>query len=125
VLEFLCGVVRRRQKDETEEDDRLQVQACQALAEIGRVVPSARSTIQPVLIQALDPESGKGLLARWSPTATKSDAVRAAICTTLGQIGDTEAAEALIKMTKDKSPLLRERAARALRQFQDRLSRRT
>jgi HEAT repeat protein len=125
VLEFLCGVVRRRQKDEGEEDDRLQIQACQALAEIGHAVPSARSTIQPVLIQALDPESGKGLLGRWSPAAMKSDAVRAAICTALGQIGDAAAAEALIKLTKDKSPLLRERAARALRQFQDRLSRRS
>ncbi len=125
VLEFLCGVVRRRQKDEVEEDDRLQIQACQALAEIGRVVPSARSAIQPVLIQALDPESGKGLLGRWSPTATKSDTVRAAICATLGQIGDTAAAEALIKLSKDRSPFLRERAARALRQFQDRLSRRS
>jgi len=125
VLEFLCGMVRRRQKNEAEEDDRLQMQACQALAEIGRVVPSIRSNIQPVLIQALDPESGKGLLGRWSPTAMKSDAVRAAICTTLGQIGDTEAAEVLIKLSKDKSPLLRERATRALRQFQDRLSRRS
>ncbi|HSC69970.1 MAG TPA: HEAT repeat domain-containing protein, partial [Candidatus Methylomirabilis sp.] len=125
VLEFLCGVVRRRHKDEAEEDDRSQIQDCQALAEIGRVVLSARSTIQPVLIQALDPEGGKGLLGRWSQTSTKSDAVRAAICATLGQIGDTTAAEALIKLTKDKSPLLRERAARALRQFQDRLSRRS
>jgi HEAT repeat protein len=122
VLEFLCGVVRRRQKEEAEEDDRLQIQACQALAEIGRVMPSARATIQPVLIQALDPESGKGLLGRWSSTATKSHAVRVAICTTLGQIGDTAAAEALIKLTKDKNPILRERAARALRQFQNRLS---
>lgn len=125
VLEFLCGVVRRRQKDEAEEDDRLQIQACQALAEIGRAAPSTRSTMQPVLIQALDLQSGKGLLGRWSLTATRSDAVRAAICATLGQIGDTTAAEALIKLTKDKSPFLRERAARALRQFQDRLSRRS
>lgn len=124
VLQFLCEVVRKRRKDEAEEDDRTQVQACHALAEIGRAVPSARSTIQPVLIQSLDPESGKGLLGRWSPTATKSDTVRSAICAALGQIGDTEAAEALIKMTKDKSPLLRDRAARALRQFQDRLSQR-
>jgi HEAT repeat protein len=76
------------------------------------------------LIQALDPDSGKGLLGRWSPTATKSDTVRGAICTTLGQIGDTQAAEALIKMTKDKSPVLRDRAARALRQFQERLAHR-
>ncbi|MEK7205503.1 MAG: HEAT repeat domain-containing protein, partial [candidate division NC10 bacterium] len=124
VVQFLCDVVRKRRKDEAEEDERLQVQACQALAEIGHAEPSVRATIQPVLIQALDPDGGKGLLGRWSPTATKSDTVRGAICTTLGQIGDTQAAEALIKMTKDKSPVLRDRAARALRQFQERLAHR-
>jgi len=124
VVQFLCDVVRKRRKDEAEEDDKLQVQACQALAEIGHAEPSVRSTIQPVLIQALDPDGGKGLLGRWSPTATKSETVRGAICTTLGQIGDTQAGEALVKMTKDKSPLLRDRAARALRQFQERLAHR-
>jgi HEAT repeat protein len=124
VVQFLCDVVRKRRKDEAEEDDRLQVQACQALAEIGHAEPSVRSTIQPILIQALDPDGGKGLLGRWSPTAMKTDTVRAAICTTLGHIGDSQAGEALVKMTKDKSPLLKERAARAHRELQERLTRR-
>ena len=124
VVQFLCDVIRKRRKDEAEEDDRLQVQACQALAEIGHAEPSVRSTIQPVLIQALDPDGGKGLLGRWSPSTTKSDTVRGAICTALGQIGDTQAAEALIKMSKEKSPVLKDRAARALRQFQERLAHR-
>lgn len=120
VVDFLCEVVRKRRKDEAEEDDHLQVQACQALAEVGRAAPSVLLRIQTVLIQALDLDGGKGLLGRWSGTAGKSDAVRGAICTVLGQIGGPEAAQVLAQMGKDKSPAVRDRAARALRQLEGR-----
>lgn len=121
VIDFLCEVVRKRHhKDEAEEDDHLQVQACHALVEVSHAAPSILPRIQSVLIQALDLDGGKGLLGRWGGTAGKSDAVRAAICTILGQIGGPEAAQALTRMGRDKSPGVRDRAARALRQLEGR-----
>lgn len=122
VIDFLCEVVRKRRKDEAEEDDHLQVHACQALAEVGRAGPSVLSRIESVLIQALDLDGGKGLLGRWRGTAGKSDPVRGAICTVLGQIGGPEAAHALARMNRDRNPAVRDRAARALRQLEGRAS---
>lgn len=120
VVDFLCEVVRRRCKGEPEEDDRLQIQACQALAEVGRAAASLVPHIEAVLIQALDLDAGKDSLGRWGGSVGKSDAVRGAICTTLGQIGGPVAAARLARMLGEKSLLVRDRAARALRQLEGR-----
>jgi len=122
VVDFLCEVVRKRHKGEPEEDDQLQIQACQALAEVGRTVASLIPGIESTLIQALVVDGGKGFFGRWGGSAGKSDAVRGAICSTLGQIGGPEAAASLGRMLGEKSVLVRDRAARALKQLQGRLA---
>lgn len=122
VVDFLCEAIRKRRKDEPEEDDHLQLQACQSLAEVCRAAPSLLLRIESVLIQALDLDGSKGLLGRWSGAPGKSDAVRGAICTVLGQIGGHEAALALGRLAGEKSVLVRDRAARALRQLEGRLA---
>jgi HEAT repeat protein len=125
VVDFLCEVIRKRRKDEPEEDAHLQVQACQALAEACRVTPSLSPRIESLLIQALDLEGGKGLLSRWSGATGKSDAVRGTICTALGQIGGQDSAAALRRLAGDKVLPVREKATRALRQLEARLLQRT
>jgi len=115
-------VVRRRRKDEPEEDDHRQIQACQALTEVGRTAVSLVPRIESTLIEALDLDGGKGFLARWGGSAGKSDAVRGAICTALGQIGGPMAAAVLGRMLGEKSVLIKDRAARALRQLEERLA---
>lgn len=122
VVDFLCEVVRRRCKGEREEDDQLQIQACQALAEVGRAAASLVPRIESVLIQALDLDGGKDALGRWGGSGGKSEAVRGAICTTLGQIGGPVAAANLARILGEKSLLVRDRAARALRQLEGRLA---
>jgi HEAT repeat protein len=122
VVDFLCEVIRKRRKDEPEEDAHLQIQVCQALAEICRVTPSLSPRIESLLIQALDLEGGKGLLGRWVGAAGKSDPVRGAICTTLGQIGGQESAAALRRLAGDRVLPVREKATRALRQLEARLA---
>jgi HEAT repeat protein len=120
VVDFLCEVIRKRRKDEPEEDPHLQVQACQALAEVCRVTPSLSPRIEALMIQALDLDGGKRLLGLWGGAAGKSDAVRATICTALGQIGGQESAAALRRLAGDKTLLVRDKAARALRQLEAR-----
>jgi HEAT repeat protein len=122
VVDFLCEVVRKRHKGEPEEDDQLQIQACQALAEVGRTVTSLIPGIESTLIQALDLDGGKGFLARWGGSAGKSDAVRGAICTALGQIGGRTAAATLGRVLGEKSLLVKDKAARALRQLEARIA---
>ncbi len=122
VVDFLCEVIRKRRKDEPEEDDQRQIQACQALAEVGRTAASLLPRIESTLIEALDLDGGKGFLARWGGSAGKSDAVRGAICTALGQIGGPTTAASLGRMLGEKSVLVRDRAARALRQLEGRFA---
>jgi len=122
VVDLLCEVIRKRRKDELEEDDQRQIQACQALAEVGRSTASLVPRIESTLIEALDLDGGKGFLARWGRSAGKSDAVRGAICTTLGQIGGPMAAASLGRMLGEKSLLVKDRAARALRQLEERIA---
>lgn len=122
VVDFLCEVVRKRREGEQEEDDQLQIQACQALAEVGRTAASLLPRIESVLIEALDLDGSKESHGRWGGSAGKSDAVRGAICTALGQIGGPNAAESLGRMLGEKSLLVRDRAARALRELEARLA---
>jgi HEAT repeat protein len=122
VVDLLCEVIRKRRKDELEEDDQRQIQACQALAEVGRSTASLVPRIESTLIEALDLDGGKGFLTRWGRSAGKSDAVRGAICTTLGQIGGPMAAASLGRMLGEKSLLVKDRAARALRQLEERIA---
>lgn len=122
VVDFLCEVVRKRREGEREEDDQLQIQACQALAEVGRTAAPLLPRIESVLIEALDLDGSKESHGRWGGSAGKSDAVRGAICAALGQIGGPNAAESLGRMLGEKSLLLRDRAARALRELESRLA---
>ena len=122
VVDLLCEVIRKRRKGEPEEDDQRQIQACQALADVGRTTASLVPRIESTLIEALDLDGGKGFLARWGGSAGKSDAVRGAICTALGQIGGPMAAASLGRMLGEKSLLVKDRAARALRQLEGRIA---
>lgn len=122
VMDFLCEVVRKRREGEREENDQLQIQACQALAEVGRTAASLLPRIESVLIEALDLDGSKESHGRWGGSAGKSDAVRGAICTALGKVGGPNAAESLGGILGDKSLLVRDRAARALRDLESRLA---
>lgn len=115
VIAGLCELVRRRDKGEREEEDQLQIRACHALVEVARATLSARPQIERTLVAALDLDSGRGFLGRFGGGPRKSDGVRSAICAALGQIGGSNATRALALLARDRNPVLRERAARALR----------
>ena len=120
VVEFLYAVIRKRCTGEREEDDRLQIQACQGLVEVGRSSAALLPWIERILIQALHLDS-RAFNGGRGGSVGKSDAVRGAICSALGQIGGANAAQTLRRLTEERNLLVQDRALRALRQLEERV----
>jgi HEAT repeat protein len=76
--------------------------------------------IEHILIQALDLDSRPFNRGRGGSVG-KSDAVRGAICSALGQIGGANAARTLGRLTEERNLLVQDRALRALRQLEERV----
>jgi HEAT repeat protein len=95
--------------------DELQLAALDAIAAVGLFTLKGEA-VEEVLTSGLH-LGGKLLtkVLKKRPASARSDAVRAAICTTLGTVGGPEAFKALERALKDPSPVVRERAQEAVR----------
>jgi len=122
IADILCELVRKRRDEDPEEDDQIQIRVCQLMVELCRNAPMLAPRFEPVLIDALDLEKREEFLGRWVGTRRKSDAVRGAMYTALGEIGGAMAGARLGRMLEEESLLVRDRIARAFRQLEERLA---
>ena len=92
------------------------------MVELCRNAPMLAPRFESVLIDALGLEKRKEFFGRGGGTRRKSDAVRGAMYTALGEIGGAMARARLGRMLEEESLLVRDRIARAFRQLEGRLA---
>ncbi len=114
-------MVAKKNLDQEEEDETIQIQACISLAQIGNLRLKGGITIEDVLIEAFTPEH-KGILGFGkSIKREKPLPVRISLCEALGAIGGDKSIRALKPFLKDSDEALREKVKEALEKISKRI----
>lgn len=119
-LQALLETVRIR-KDDSRHPEELVLAALDAIRQVGTFEVD-KADIRDALVERLESTKSKlDKLFRKKSRVVDSEALKGAICAVLGELGDVETARSMEFMLKDPSPLVRERAAAAIKRVAQRM----
>ncbi len=111
ILHFI-EIIRKRDLEEEEPDEGLQMHVCLALESIGNRMVGEDQTLEDVLIESLRTEK-TGVFRTKGTKRNKSPKVRLALCKTLGILGTEKSLDVLKSAAKEGDSSLKEKALEA------------
>ena len=113
-LDFYSRVLTGEADSDEPERDAVLVEVCRGLGRFESDGPEGAARAEKILLTAISPPKGKGLLARVKkPSLRHSERVMAALCDALAAVGSSDAIFPLRKLEANQGDQLGERAAAA------------